>query len=58
MRILAAPDKFRGTATAAEVAETIALAARDLGHEAETLPMTGGGESALEALGSPPKRPR
>lgn len=30
MRILAAPDKFRGTATAAEVAETIARAARDL----------------------------
>lgn len=53
MRILAAPDKFRGTATAAEVAEAIARAARDLGHEAETLPMADGGEGTLEALGGP-----
>ncbi|MDQ0662541.1 glycerate kinase [Arthrobacter ulcerisalmonis] len=51
MRILAAPDKFRGTATAAEVADAIAMAARDLGHMAETLPMADGGEGTLEALG-------
>lgn len=51
MRILAAPDKFRGTATAAEVADAIALAARDLGHTAETLPMADGGEGTLEVLG-------
>lgn len=51
MRILAAPDKFRGTATAAQVANAIALAARDLGHTAETLPLSDGGEGTLEALG-------
>ncbi|NJC21491.1 glycerate kinase [Arthrobacter pigmenti] len=53
MRILAAPDKFRGTATAAEVAEAIAMTARDLGYVAETLPMADGGEGTLEALGGP-----
>lgn len=51
MRILAAPDKFRGTATAAEVADAMVMAARDLGHDAETLPMADGGEGTLEALG-------
>lgn len=51
MRILAAPDKFRGTATAAEVADAIALAAQGLGHTTETLPMADGGEGTLEALG-------
>ncbi len=53
MRILAAPDKFRGTAMAAEVAEAIARSARDLGHVAETLPTADGGEGTLEALGGP-----
>lgn len=51
MRILVAPDKFRGTATAMEVASAIALAAHDLGHLAAKLPMADGGEGTLEALG-------
>ena len=41
MRILAAPDKFRGTATAAEVADTLPIAVR--------------GKGAMEALVNPPK---
>jgi len=51
MRILAAPDKFKGTATAHEVATAIAVAAESLGHTAATVPMADGGEGTLAALG-------
>lgn len=53
MRILAAPDKFRGTATAAEVASAIADAARAAGATCTTLPLADGGEGTLAALGGP-----
>ena len=53
MRVLAAPDKFRGTATAAEVAAAIAGAARDAGHVAVETPLADGGEGTLAALGGP-----
>src|SRR4051794_23888041 len=53
MRILAAPDKFRGTATAAEVAGAIAAAAVRLGAECRLLPMADGGEGMVDVLGGP-----
>jgi glycerate kinase len=52
--LVAAPDKFRGTATAAEVAASIAGAARSLGWTADEVPMSDGGEGLLEALGGTP----
>lgn len=51
--IVAAPDKFRGTATAPEVAAAIAGAALELGASCVPLPMSDGGEGFLEAFGGP-----
>ena len=51
MRILAAPDKFRGTATASEAAAAIALAGRGVGARTRALPMSDGGEGFTEAFG-------
>jgi glycerate kinase len=51
MHVLAAPDKFRGSANASDVAEAMAAAARALGHTAEALPLADGGEGTLETLG-------
>ena len=53
MRVLAAPDKFRGTATAAEVAGAIAAAARAAGGRAREVPLSDGGEGFLEVFGGP-----
>lgn len=50
-RVLCAPDKFRGTADAREIAEAMAAGARDAGWEAEELPLADGGEGTLDALG-------
>ena len=50
-RVLAAPDKFRGTATAPEVAAAVAAAARGAGWECDEVPVADGGEGTLEALG-------
>ena len=49
--LVAAPDKFRGTATAAEVAAAAAGAAREAGWTADEVPMSDGGEGLLDALG-------
>ncbi len=49
--VVAAPDKFRGTATAAELAATIARAARSAGWTCDEAPVADGGEGILEALG-------
>jgi glycerate 2-kinase len=49
--LVAAPDKFRGTATAAEVAAAAAAAAREEGWTADEVPMSDGGEGLLDALG-------
>jgi glycerate kinase len=49
--LVAAPDKFRGTATAAEVAAAAAGAARAAGWTADEVPMSDGGEGLLDALG-------
>ena len=51
MRVLAAVDKFRGTATAHEVAAAIGDACWDLGHEIVELPLADGGEGLLEVFG-------
>jgi glycerate kinase len=51
MRILAAPDKFRGTATASEAAAAIAAAGRTVGARTRQVPMSDGGEGFTEAFG-------
>jgi glycerate kinase len=53
VRVLAAPDKFRGTATATEVAEAIGRAAWEAGWDCDEVPMADGGEGTLEAMGGP-----
>jgi glycerate 2-kinase len=47
--VVVAPDKFRGTATAADAARAMALAATSLGWEAVSFPLSDGGEGLLEA---------
>ncbi|MFN8222951.1 MAG: glycerate kinase [Gaiellales bacterium] len=49
--VLAAPDKFRGTASAAEVAGAIAAGAERAGWGCVLLPLADGGEGLLAALG-------
>lgn len=51
--MVAAPDKFRGTATATEIAAAIASAVRGAGGTCDAQPMADGGEGTLEALGGP-----
>ena len=46
-----APDKFRGTASAATAAGALAAGLRDLGHEAIERPLADGGEGLLQVLG-------
>src|SRR3954452_21081463 len=52
-RVLAAPDKFRGTATAPAGAGAVAGAAEGHGWEHVEVPMADGGEGTLAALGGP-----
>jgi glycerate kinase len=54
--ILLAPDKFKGTLTAAQVASTIteALRSRGVTDDIVTLPMADGGEGTAEALAAMP----
>jgi len=51
MRVLAAPDKFRGTLSAREAAAAIALGAKRAGWDAVELPLADGGEGTLDVLG-------
>lgn len=53
MRVVAAVDKFRGTATGAEVAAAIGHACWELGHDCDEVPVADGGEGLLEVLGGP-----
>lgn len=53
MHLLAAPDKFRGTATAAEIAGAMAAAAHAAGWTCTELPLADGGEGTVEAFGGP-----
>ncbi|HVX20308.1 MAG TPA: glycerate kinase [Acidimicrobiales bacterium] len=49
--LVAAPDKFRGTASAADVAAAAGRAARAAGWTADEVPMADGGEGTLEVVG-------
>ena len=53
VRVLAAPDKFRGTASALQIAEAVAAAAASVSASCDRAPMADGGEGTLEALGGP-----
>jgi glycerate kinase len=48
--VLVAPDKFKGTFSAAEVAAAIAEGLRDGGRNTEELPVADGGEGTADAL--------
>ena len=56
MRLLAAPDKFRGTLTAREAAAAIAAGAVRAGFTAVELPLADGGEGTLDVLGGGNRR--
>jgi glycerate kinase len=49
--VVAAPDKFRGTATATDVASAIGRAAASAGWRCDRVPLADGGEGTLAALG-------
>jgi glycerate kinase len=51
MRVVAAVDKFRGTASAADVAHAIGQACWELGHDCTEIALADGGEGLLDALG-------
>ena len=51
MQIVAAPDKFKGTATAPEVVAAVARAANAAGVACDEAPMSDGGEGFIDALG-------
>lgn len=51
--LLAAPDKFRGTASAAEIAAVMAAAAHEAGWGADVAPLSDGGEGLLRCFGGP-----
>jgi glycerate kinase len=48
--VLVAPDSFKGTFSATEVAAALALGLRAGGREAEELPVADGGEGTMDAL--------
>lgn len=49
--LLAAPDKFRGSASAREIASAMAAAAAACGWRVQQAPMADGGEGTLDAFG-------
>ena len=51
VRVVAAPDKFRGTASASEVAAAVQRAAARCGWGCTALPLADGGEGTLDVLG-------
>jgi glycerate kinase len=51
VRVVAAPDKFKGTATAPEVVAAIGRAAGVVGATCDGAPMSDGGEGFIDALG-------
>jgi glycerate 2-kinase len=53
VRVVAAPDKFRGTASAAEVAAAMGRAATAVGWACDEVPLADGGEGTLDVLGGP-----
>ena len=53
MHVVAAPDTFRGTASAAAVAAAVARAAARAGWTVDEVPVADGGEGTLDVLGGP-----
>ena len=53
MRVLAAPDKFKGTATAHDIAQAIGHACWETGVDCVEVPMADGGDGLLDVLGGP-----
>jgi glycerate kinase len=53
MHVVAAPDTFRGTADARQVAAAVARAAQACGATVDEVPMADGGEGTLDVLGGP-----
>lgn len=51
MHVVAAVDKYKGSATAAQVAAAVGHACWELGHDCTEIPVADGGEGTLEALG-------
>jgi glycerate kinase len=58
LRVLVCADKFRGTATATEVGDAVAVAVRAAGGGCTVRPMADGGEGTLDAFGGPNRRTR
>lgn len=56
MRIVVAPDKFRGTVTESECADALAGPLRAAGHDVVVASMADGGEGTLDALGGANRR--
>ena len=54
--MVAAPDRFRGSASARAVADAVARAARQAGWPCQAVPVADGGEGTLEALGGAVRR--
>ena len=52
-RVVAAPDKFRGSADASEIAAAVAAAAELAGWDCTEVPLADGGEGMLEVFGGP-----
>jgi glycerate kinase len=53
VRIAAAVDKFKGTASAHDVAHAIGHACWELGYDCDEIPLADGGEGTLDILGGP-----
>jgi glycerate kinase len=53
VRVVAAPDKLRGTATASEAAAAVTRAAAAAGWACDEVPVADGGEGTLDVLGGP-----
>lgn len=51
MKVLAALDKFKGTATSAELGAAVVRAARGLGLEADAIAVSDGGDGLLDVFG-------
>jgi glycerate kinase len=56
MRVLAATDKFRGTASAADAAAAVCRAVERVGGSATAVPLADGGEGTLDVLGGGNRR--
>jgi len=50
MRVVVAPDKFKGTLTSAEAADAIARGLKAAGADVDVAPVADGGEGTLDAL--------